>query len=56
MSMSNIYPQYMYSATKLKPTKTPTDILKALLTFLTNSFKLKLVWALYGYVIKKKIF
>ena len=33
-----------------------TDIMKALLTFLTNPFKLKLLWAPYGYIMKKKIF
>ena len=38
-----------YSATELKPRKTPTDILKALETFSTNPFKLKLVWEPCGY-------
>ena len=40
------------SATKLKSTKTLTDILKALQNFSTNPFKLKLVWAPYGYIMK----
>ena len=39
--------------TELKRTKTPTDILKALETFLTNPFKLKLVWAPYGNIMKQ---
>ena len=34
----------------------PTDIMKALLTFLTNPFKLKLLWVLWDHLINKNIF
>ena len=44
----------MYSATELKPRKTPTDILWALLTFFTKPSKLKLKHSLGAYYNKKK--
>ena len=49
------FQQYVYySATELKPRKTPTDILWALLTFFTKPSKLKLKHSLGAYYNKKK--
>jgi len=45
---------YMYCDTELKPRKTPTDILWALLTFFTKPSKLKLKHSLGAYYNKKK--
>ena len=44
--MNRMYQYCQYCDTELKPRKTPTDILKALETFLTNPFKVKLLWVL----------